>query len=141
MLLAEDGDYFDTGFLKAFGYFNRYAIAATRGYDECAVMFTQIEIAQDLFREPGDVFQIHGLALSISTDHQVVECEGQFDDGIEPRERTVSRPHFFGHDAAVTGAKEMDHATGQDGFGKPISCCADGVFLGGNGVNEAAGFF
>ncbi len=100
----------------------------------------QIEVPQDALGQPGNVFQKHRLPLAVRSHHQIVKAERKFDDGIESGKRAVARPHFLHDNAAVAGAEYMDHAPGQNRFGKPVRRLIDGVALRGHGFHQLTAF-
>ena len=85
----------------------------------------QIEVSQNPFGQPGDIFEEHRLALTVRAHHQIVKAERKLNDRIETGKRAVARPHLLDHYPAVTGAEKMHHPPGEDGLRKPFGCSFD----------------
>jgi hypothetical protein len=101
----------------------------------------EVEVAQDAVREAADVFEEHGLTLAVRADDEVVEGQRELDDGIEARKGAVTRPHFLDEDAAVAGAEDVDHLSGEDRLGEHVGGLLDERELVADAVEEAlAGF-
>jgi hypothetical protein len=64
--------------------------------------------------------RVHRLPLSVRPNDQVMETQGEFDDGIEARERSIARPHFLDHYPAVPRAEHLHHAAGENALRKPV---------------------
>jgi hypothetical protein len=135
---GDDGDDLEAAAAEAFGHFDGDDVAAAGGDDQGGVLGVEVEIAEDAFGEAGHVFEEHGLALAVRTDHQVMEAEGEFDDRVEAREGAVAGPHFLDQDSAVAGAEEVDHASGEDGGGEPVGSLPDQAQLGVDGEQQFA---
>ena len=81
---------------------------------------SECEVAENAFRQAGDVFQEHCLALAVGANHRVMKGQGKLNDGIKPGKRSVARPHFLDHDAGMAGAENMNHSPGKNGFAEPL---------------------
>lgn len=136
---ADQGDHRDAPAMEGLGDFYGNHIASAGGDHQGAVLGGEIEVAEDAFSEAGDVFEEHGLALAVGADHQVMEREGEFDDGIETGEGTVTRPEFLDEDAGVAGTEDVHHAPGEDGGGEEIGGLVDQGQLGFHGVEQGTG--
>ena len=117
---AYHGDDFDVLFAKLSCHFYGNSTAATRRNHKCRVRRLQVEVAQYSASEARGVFDEHGLPLAIASDNWMMECHGQFHQGIKPRKRAITRPHLFGHDAAMAGSKDMNHSSVQNGLREPV---------------------
>ena len=137
----DEADDFYVAALEFGRHFHGNDVAPTGGDDESAVGRLQGEVAEDAGGQPADVFEKHGLSLAIGADDEVVKCEREFDDGIEPGKRAIAGPHFFDHDARVPGSKHVDHAAGQNGGGEEVGGLGDQWQLRFDRVDEVAGFF
>ena len=99
---TDDGDNLDAAPLEFLGHFNRHEVAATGGNDEGTVHGAEVEISQNSGGQSADIFQEHGLPLTIGPDHQIVEAQGQLHDRIKAGKGAIARPHFLHHDPTVT---------------------------------------
>lgn len=133
METGDDGHDLEAAPAEAFGHFHGDDVAAAGGDDEGGVLGAEVEVAKDAIGEAGDIFEEHGLALAVRADDEVVEAEGEFDDGVEAGEGTVTRPDFLDQNPAMAGAEEVDHASGADGIGEPIGGLSDFAELTGDG--------
>lgn len=122
---ADDGGDLHPALLKLLGHLDGNDVAATAGDDEGAVAGLEVEVAQDAIGKAADVFEEHGLTLAIRAHDEVVEGQREFDDGIEARKRTVTRPHLLDEDAAVAGTEDVDHLTGEDGLCEQVGGLLD----------------
>ena len=111
---ADDGGDLHPALLELLGHFDRHDVATAAGDDECAVAGLEIEVPQDAVRQTADVFEEHGLPLTIRSDDEVVKRQRELNDGIEAGEGAVARPHFLHQNAAVAGAKDVHHLSGED---------------------------
>src|SRR5688572_7337348 len=105
VLAADDHDHFEAALFEALSHFNRHNVAPARRRDERTIFRPQIEVAQNSFGKAADVFQEHRLTLPVWPDDEVVKAKGKFNDRIEPRKRTITRPHFLHKNPAVTRSK------------------------------------
>ena len=134
---ADDGGDLDAALLKLLGHLDGDNIAAAAGDDEGAVAGLEIKVAQDATGEAADVFEKHGLPLAIRADDEIVEGQRELDDGIEARKGAVTRPHFLDEDAAVAGAEDVDHLSGENGLREEVGGLLDERELVANAVEEA----
>ena len=139
MPLADDGDDLDAALLEHLGHLHGNDIASTRGNDECRVIGSQGKVAQDAHGQSTDIFEEHRLTLSIGSHHQIVKGQRQFHDGIPARKGAITRPHFFDHHPRMAGAKDVDHASCQDGAGEPFGSLMDQGLLGSYPFQDDAG--
>lgn len=135
---ADNGHDANFTLLKLLRHFDWNDVATAGGNDERRIFGREREVAEDAFGEAADVLEIHGLALAVGSDDEVVEREGKFDDRIEAGEGTVPRPYFFNHDARMAGAEDVNHAASENGFGEPSGGFADAGLLSGDGIDEMA---
>src|SRR5438128_1996113 len=108
MLSTDNRDYLYSTLLEGLRNFNGHDIAATRRSHQRGIARRQIEVAQNAFREAGNIFQEHRLPLSIGAHDKVMKTQRKLDDGIEAGERAVARPHFLDENAAVARTEKMN---------------------------------
>ena len=123
--LADDRDHAHAAPLKLLRHLDRHDVAAAGGDHERGILRREVEVPQDARSKAAHVLEEHRLPLPIRADDEIVEAERQLDDRIEPRERAVARPHLLDHDAAVAGAEDVHHASGEDRLGEPVGGRAD----------------
>ena len=116
MRLADQGHHTDAPLFEFCRHLDGNEVATAGGSDQGAVSRGEIEIAENALGEAGDILEEHGLALAIGADHQIMEGERKFHDGIEPGKGTIAGPHFLDENARMAAAEEMHHAPGKNGF-------------------------
>ena len=79
--------------------------------------------------EPLDVLQEHRLPLAVGADDRVVEGHRQFDDRVEPRERSVPREQLLDRHPRVARAEDVHEPALQDRAGEVVGRRADRVEL------------
>ena len=115
-------------------------VAAAGGDGPEAVLRAGDEVAPEDGAESLDVFEEHGLALAVGTDDRVVKGHGEFDDGMEPWERSIAREDFFYGHARVAGAEDMDESIGGDAACEAIGGLLDaGPLIVFDGVERGTG--
>ena len=141
VLAADDGDNANAALLKRLCDLDGDDVATAGGNDEGGVGLGEVVVAQDALGQAVGVLEKHRLPLAIGTDDLVVKRERQLDDRVEAGERPVAGPHFLDHDPAVPGAKQVNHAPGEDAPGKPLGGLLDGIDLGIDRFGQPPAFF
>ena len=98
---GDDRDHLHATPLELLRHLDGHDVATAGRDDERAVLRRELEIPENARGEAGDVFEEHGLTLAVRADDEVVEAQGEFDDGIEAGKRSVTRPHFLHENPAV----------------------------------------
>ena len=69
------------------------------------------------------------LPQSVGADDQVVERQGQFDNGVPANVTALARRHLFAEHATVAAAEEVDQAVVGNGVSAESGGAVEGVAL------------
>jgi hypothetical protein len=125
MASANDRYDFKPSFPETSGNLDWNQVAATGRDNQGGIARPQSKVSQDPLCEPADIFQIHGLPLSVGAYDKVVKAQREFDDRIKAGKGAIARPHFLNHYPAVPRTENMHHPAGQDALGEPICRALD----------------
>src|SRR5262245_3763596 len=88
---TDDRDHPDTALAKTFRDFDRDDVATARRGHERGIFRLEIEVPQNALGQSAHVLEEHRLPLAVRAHHEIMKAEREFDDRIEPRERSVAR--------------------------------------------------
>src|ERR687893_767175 len=105
---------------RAGRHLDRNRGAAARAEHQHRVGWRQLEVLQDLLREPLHALDEHRLPLAVDSHHLGVERHRELGHRVEPRVRAVPGEQLLDGDPGVPGAEGVDEAAGADRLGADL---------------------
>ena len=89
---------------------HRYDITSwTKEIIKAVSSLERLKLRTICFCKTRSIFNKHCLSLAIGARYQVMKRKRKLNDGLKPGKWTIPGPHFFHHNAAMTGSKCMHY--------------------------------
>src|SRR5262245_8148156 len=112
-------DHRDDRHIESFGFegnIHNDLVDAAVGKKQKTIGWAEHKVAKNYLTKTFHMLEEHCLALSIRADNEVMKCEGQLNDGMEPWKTSVTRKHLLDENTRVPRAKQVDQSISCNGL-------------------------